>query len=413
MVSIVPFKALRPEAQLAKQVASRPYDVLSSKEAKIEAQGNPASFLHITKAEIDLPANTDVHSQAVYDKAKENLRAFISRNILFRESKPCYYIYELQMNGKSQTGLVCGSSIDDYDNDLIKKHEFTRPDKELDRITHIKTTGAQTGNVFIAYKNVDAIDEVINDWKKEHDPVYDFVADDDVQHTVWIVNEDKAISGISKLFKTKVPCTYIADGHHRAASAAKVRVALGDEATQGANYFLTTLFPSNQLQIMDYNRVVRDLNGLSEADLLKEIKRNFSLKKVDEAFSPAQFHEFGMYLNNQWYKLTANEGSYTTDPIGVLDISILSQNILDPILNIKDQRTDKRIDFVGGIRGLGELEKRVDSGEMAVAFSLYPVSIQQLFDIADSGNVMPPKSTWFEPKLRDGLLTHLIDTVKY
>jgi len=413
MVSIVPFKALRPEAQLAKQVASRPYDVLSSKEAKIEAQGNPASFLHITKAEIDLPANTDVHSQAVYDKAKENLRAFISRNILFRESKPCYYIYELQMNGKSQTGLVCGSSIDDYDNDLIKKHEFTRPDKELDRITHIKTTGAQTGNVFIAYKNVDAIDEVINDWKKEHDPVYDFVADDDVQHTVWIVNEDKAISGISKLFKTKVPCTYIADGHHRAASAAKVRVALGDEATQGANYFLTTLFPSNQLQIMDYNRVVKDLNGLSEADLLKEIKRNFSLKKVDEAFSPAQFHEFGMYLNNQWYKLTANEGSYTTDPIGVLDISILSQNILDPILNIKDQRTDKRIDFVGGIRGLGELEKRVDSGEMAVAFSLYPVSIQQLFDIADSGNVMPPKSTWFEPKLRDGLLTHLIDTVKY
>jgi len=413
MVSIVPFKALRPEAQLAKQVASRPYDVLSSKEAKIEAQGNPASFLHITKAEIDLPANTDVHSQAVYDKAKENLRAFISRNILFRESKPCYYIYELQMNGKSQTGLVCGSSIDDYDNDLIKKHEFTRPDKELDRITHIKTTGAQTGNVFIAYKNVDAIDEVINDWKKEHDPVYDFVADDDVQHTVWIVNEDKAISGISKLFKTKVPCTYIADGHHRAASAAKVRVALGDEATQGANYFLTTLFPSNQLQIMDYNRVVKDLNGFSEADLLKEIKRNFSLKKVDEAFSPAQLHEFGMYLNNQWYKLTANEGCYTTDPIGVLDISILSQNILDPILNIKDQRTDKRIDFVGGIRGLGELEKRVDSGEMAVAFSLYPVSIQQLFDIADSGNVMPPKSTWFEPKLRDGLLTHLIDTVKY
>ena len=413
MVSIVPFKALRPEAQLAKQVASRPYDVLSSEEAKIAAQGNPASFLHITKSEIDLPINTDVHSKAVYDQAKENLRAFISRSILFRESKACYYIYELQMNGKSQTGLVCGSSIDDYDNELIKKHEFTRPDKELDRITHIKTTGAQTGNVFIAYKNVDAIDALISTWKKEHSPVYDFVADDDIQHSVWIVNEDKVISKISKLFKEQVPCTYIADGHHRAASAAKVRLALGNAATNEANYFLTTLFPSNQLHIMDYNRVVKDLNGLSEADLLEEIKKSFAVKKVSEAVSPAQLHEFGMYLNNQWYKLSANEGTYTIDPIGVLDISILSQNILDPILNIKDQRTDKRIDFVGGIRGLGELEKRVDSGEMAVAFSLHPVSIQQLFDIADSGNVMPPKSTWFEPKLRDGLLTHLIDTVKY
>ena len=413
MVSIVPFKALRPEAQLAKQVASKPYDVLSSKEAKVVAQGNPASFLHITKSEIDLPANTDVHSQAVYDKAQENLRAFISRNILFRESKACYYIYELKMDGKSQTGLVCGSSVDDYDNDLIKKHEFTRPDKELDRITHIKTTGAQTGNVFIAYKNVDAIDAVINNWKKDHDPVYDFVADDNVQHTVWIVNDDKTISSISKMFKEQVPCTYIADGHHRAASAAKVRASLGDTATHEVGYFLTTLFPSNQLQIMDYNRVVKDLNGLSEADLLKAIKKNFTVKKSDEAVKPAQLHEFGMYLNDQWYKLSANEGSFTIDPIGILDISILSQNILDPILHIKDQRTDKRIDFVGGIRGLTELEKRVDSGEMAVAFSLDPVSIQQLFDIADSGNVMPPKSTWFEPKLRDGLLTHLIDTVKY
>ncbi len=413
MITIVPFTALRPEAQLAKQVASRPYDVLSSEEAKIAAQGNPASFLHITKSEIDLPENIDVHSQAVYDRAKENLRAFISRNILFRENKACYYIYELKMNGKSQTGLVCGSSVDDYDNGLIKKHEFTRPDKELDRITHIKTTGAQTGNVFIAYKNVDAIDAAINTWKKKHNPVYDFVADDEIQHTVWIVNEDKAISGISKLFKEQVPCTYIADGHHRAASAAKVRVSLGDTATHEINYFLTTIFPSNQLHIMDYNRVVKDLNGLSEADFLNAVKEHFSVKKTGEAFSPGQLHEFGMYLNGQWYKLSANEGTYTNDPIAVLDISILSQHILDPVLNIKDQRTDKRIDFVGGIRGLGELEKRVNSGEMAVAFSLHPVSIQQLFDIADSGNVMPPKSTWFEPKLRDGLLTHLIDTVKY
>lgn len=413
MITIQPFKALRPEAQLAKQVAARPYDVLSSKEAKIEAQGNSASFLHITKSEIDLPEDIDVHAQAVYDKAKENLGAFISRKILFRESKPCYYIYELVMNGKSQTGLVCGSSVDDYEKGLIKKHEFTRPDKELDRINHIKTTGAQTGNVFIAYKNVDAIDTLISEWKTAHSPVYDLIADDGIQHTVWIVNDDKAISRISGLFKELVPCTYIADGHHRAASAAKVRLSLGDTTTAAAGYFLTTLFPSNQLHIMDYNRLVKDLNGLTEEAFINAVKNNFSVTKAGGAFSPVQLHEFGMYLNNQWYQLTANANSYTTDPIGVLDITILQDNLLDPVLNIKDQRTDKRIDFVGGIRGLGELEKRVNSGEMAVAFSLHPVSISQLFDIADSGNVMPPKSTWFEPKLRDGLLTHLIDTIKF
>lgn len=410
MVTIAPFKALRPEAQLAKQVASRPYDVLNSKEAKVEAQGNPASFLHITKSEIDLPEATDIHSQEVYLKAKENLDAFISRGILFRESKPCYYIYQLIMNGKSQTGLVCGSSVDDYENDLIKKHEFTRPEKEQDRINHITTTGAQTGNVFLAYKNVAAIDTLINDWKNDRSPVYDFVADDGIQHSVWTVNDAKTIDRITNLFKTEVPVTYIADGHHRAASAAKVRKALGDMAPEGADYFLTTLFPSNQLHIMDYNRVVKDLNGLTEDAFLQQVKNKFTVTKINEALSPAMLHEFGMYLNNQWYKLTAKEGTYTTDPIGVLDVTILSDNLLDPVLGIKDQRTDKRIDFVGGIRGLSELEKRVSSGEMAVAFSLHPVTIQQLFDIADSGNVMPPKSTWFEPKLRDGLLTHLIDT---
>ncbi|MBK7375446.1 MAG: DUF1015 family protein [Ferruginibacter sp.] len=408
MVTIHPFKALRPAAELAKQVASRPYDVLNSKEAKVEARGNSASFLHITKSEIDLPDTTDIHSQQVYDKAKENLEAFISRKILFRESKPCYYIYQLVMNGRSQTGLVCGSSVDDYENDLIKKHEFTRPEKEKDRINHIKITGAQTGNVFLAYRNVAEIDALINKWK-EKSPVYDFTADDDIRHTIWIVNDDDTIEKISSLFKEKVPCTYIADGHHRAASAAKVRAALGSNAQEGADHFLTTLFPSNQLQIMDYNRLVTDLNGLNEADLLSAIRNKFSVQKADKAFSPANLHEFGMYLNGQWYRLTANEGSYSNDPIGILDVTILQDNLLDPVLNIKDQRTDKRIDFVGGIRGLGELEKRVDSGEMAVAFSLHPVSIQQLFDIADSGKVMPPKSTWFEPKLRDGLLTHLID----
>ena len=408
MITISPFKALRPEAQLAKQVASRPYDVLNSKEAKIEAQGNHSSFLHITKSEIDLPESVDIHSQEVYDKAKENLTAFISRNILFRESKPCYYIYRLIMNGKSQTGLVCGSSVDDYENDLIKKHEFTRPEKELDRINHIKTTGAQTGNVFLAYRNVDEVDAVIQKWTSEKNPQYDFVADDEIQHSIWIVNDDNTIEKITELFKTMVPCTYIADGHHRAASAAKVRAALGGKSTPESNYFLTTLFPSNQLMIMDYNRVVKDLGDLNADDFLQKLNDKFSVEKVDAAYRPEELHNFGLYINKTWYKLTSLKGTFTEDPIGVLDVTILQNNILDPLLNIKDQRTDKRIDFVGGIRGLEALENRVDSGEMALAISLYPVSIQQLFDISDSGNVMPPKSTWFEPKLRDGLLTHLI-----
>lgn len=408
MVTISPFKALRPEAQHAKEVASRPYDVLSSKEARIEAQGNPNSFLHITKSEIDLADDTDVHSQAVYDKAKENLDAFISRNILFRENKDCYYIYRLIMNGRSQTGLVCASSVDDYENGLIKKHEFTRPEKELDRINHIKTTGAQTGNVFLAYRNVEAIDKLTADWMTEKNPVYDFTAEDGIQHSIWIVNDSDTIEKISNIFKSSVPCTYIADGHHRAASAAKVRAALGDAAEDAANYFLTTLFPADQLAIMDYNRVIKDLNGLSEAELIAAIEKNFTVEKTNTAFSPAALHQFGMYLGKQWYKLESKSGTYKEDPIGILDITILSELILDPVLGIKDQRTDKRIDFVGGIRGLGELEKRVNSGEMTIAFSLHPVTIQQLFDIADSGNVMPPKSTWFEPKLRDGLLTHLV-----
>ncbi len=409
MITIQPFRALRPEAQHAKQVASRPYDVLNSKEAKIEAQGNPNSFLHITKSEIDLPEEVDIHSQQVYDSAKNNLDAFVSRNILFRESKPCYYIYQLIMNGRSQTGLVCGSSLDDYENDLIKKHEFTRPEKEKDRINHITTTGAQTGNVFLAYRNVTEIDEVISKWQKEKNPVYDLIAEDGIQHSIWIINDSEVNDLVSELFKTKVPFTYIADGHHRAASAAKVRKALGKDAPEGANIFLTTLFPSNQLHIMDYNRVVKDLNGLQKEAFIEKLSSSFIVEKAEKAFSPSNLHQFGLYTSKQWYSLTAKENTYTNDPIGILDVTILQNNLLDPILGIKDQRTDQRIDFVGGIRGLEELEKRVDSGEMAVAISLHPVSIQQLFDIADSGNVMPPKSTWFEPKLRDGLLTHLID----
>lgn len=409
MITITPFKALRPEAQLAKQVASRPYDVLSSKEAKIEAQGNPSSFLHITKSEINLPENIDIHSQQVYDKAKETLQAFISRKILFRESKPCYYIYRLVMNGKSQTGLVCGSSVDDYENGLIKKHEFTRPDKELDRINHIKTTSAQTGNVFLAYKNLDAIDSLVDKWTSEKNPQYDFVADDGIRHSIWIVNDDATIETITTLFKEHVPATYIADGHHRAASAAKVKQALGKNATENADFFLTTLFPSNQLHIMDYNRVIKDLNGMTTHEFLGKVQETFIIEERDEAYRPDALHHFGLYIDGKWYKLIARPGTYREDPIGILDISILQENMLGPILNIQDQRTDKRIDFVGGIRGLEELEKRVNNGEMQLAISLFPVSIEQLFDVADSGNVMPPKSTWFEPKLRDGLLTHLID----
>lgn len=409
MASIQPFKALRPQAQLAKQVASRPYDVLNSVEAKKEAAGNPASFLHITKSEIDLPEPVDIHDAQVYEQAKENLAAFIKRDVLFRESKDCYYIYQLIMHGRSQTGLVCASSIDDYENDIIKKHEFTRPEKELDRINHIKTSGAQTGNVFLAYRNNPSIDALIENWKKTKTAVYDIEADDQIQHTIWVVNDESTIQNITSIFEKEIPCTYIADGHHRAASAAKVRATLGGNATKNADYFLTTLFPSNQLYIMDYNRVVKDLNGLTPAAFLEAVAKQFDIEQLaKEPFKPAALHEMGMYLNGSWYKLTAKENTYTTDPIGVLDVTILQNNILDAILGIADPRTDARIDFVGGIRGLQVLADRVDNGQFAVAFSLYAVTIDQLFAIADSGNVMPPKSTWFEPKLRDGLLTHLI-----
>ena len=409
MSIIQPFKALRPQPQLAKQVASRPYDVLNSSEAKKEAAGNPASFLHVTKSEIDLAESVDIHDAQVYEQAKENLTAFIKRDVLFRESKDCYYIYQLIMHGRSQTGLVCVSSVDDYENDIIKKHEFTRPEKELDRINHIKTSGAQTGNVFLAYRNNIDLDTLIENWKKTKTAVYDFVADDEIQHTIWVVNDELTIQNISSIFENEIPCTYIADGHHRAASAAKVRAALGAHATKNADYFLTTLFPSNQLYIMDYNRVVKDLNGLTPAAFIEAVAVKFEVEQLSkEPFKPAALHEIGMYLNGSWYKLTAKTGTYTQDPIGILDVTILQNNILDGILGISDPRTDSRVDFVGGIRGLQVLADRVDSGQFAAAFSLYAVTIDQLFAIADSGNVMPPKSTWFEPKLRDGLLTHLI-----
>lgn len=406
MAIIKPFKALRPTTELADRVASKPYDVLNSAEARMESKDNPYSFLHVTKAEIDLPENTDLHSKAVYEKAKENLTQFILENILVSEEKSCYYVYQLTMNGKSQTGLVCLSSVQDYFDDVIKKHEFTRPDKELDRINHMKTIKAQTGNVFMAYRDVTEINALINGWKATQKPVYDFTATDGIQHTVWIINSDLIINSITQLFLTKVPTTYIADGHHRAASAAKVSKEL--PGNENAKYFLTTIFPASQLRILDYNRLVKDLNGYDTEDFISALQEDFMITQSPEPVKPSQLHEFGMYLGKQWYILTSRKDTYTHDPIGILDISILSENVLRKLLSIKDQRTDNRIDFVGGIRGLGELEKRVNSGEMKVAFSLYPVSIEQLFDIADSGNVMPPKSTWFEPKLRDGLLTHLL-----
>jgi uncharacterized protein (DUF1015 family) len=414
MANISPFKGLRPNGEFAQQVSSRPYDVLNSTEARAEAKDNPYSFLHVTKSEIDLPENIDVHSTVVYEKAKENLEQLINNGILFKEEKPCYYIYQLVMpalpeeGGKerSQTGLVCVSSVEDYFNNIIKKHEFTRPEKEKDRIDHMLTIKAQTGNVFLAYRDVIEINAIINGWKATQKPVYDFKANDGIQHSIWVIDRDIVINSITQLFATKVPFTYIADGHHRAASAGKVSKAMPDN--EEAKYFLTTIFPASQLTILDYNRLVKDLDGLDSEDLISALQEDFMITQSSEPVRPAQMHEFGMYLNGQWYILTSRKWTYTNDPIGVLDVTILSNNILNKILDIRDQRTDNRIDFVGGIRGLKELEKRVKSGEMKVAFSLYPVTVQQLFDIADSGNVMPPKSTWFEPKLRDGLLTHIL-----
>lgn len=410
MASIAPFEALRPEPTFAKAVASLPYDVMNRKEAKQMAAGNPHSFLHITRSEISLPEATEPYHDAVYTTAADNLKAFMSRGILFAESKPCYYIYQLTMDGRSQTGIVALSSVEDYHNDIIRKHEFTRPVKENDRIKHIVTTGAQTGNVFMAYRDVEAIDKVVNQWKSSRSPVYDFVAEDGIGHTIWVVSSDEAVKSITEMFANQVPATYIADGHHRAASAAKAQPQFSS-AAQRANgkWFLTTLFPANQLAILDYNRVIKDLNGLSHDEFFHRIAEWFEISLVGkEAYRPEAPHHFGLYIDGNWYKLVSRPGTWSDDPIGVLDITILSNHVLEKALGIMDQRTDSRIDFVGGIRGLKALQDMVDSGEWRLAFSLHPVTMEQLFHIADSGNVMPPKSTWFEPKLRDGLLTYLV-----
>ena len=413
MAKITPFRGLRPLQQLAAGVATLPYDVVSVAEAR-EFKKDPYNFYHITRSEIDLPENVDVHSAQVYEKAKENLDCMVIDKIMVQDKEPSYYIYELVMDGRSQTGLVCGSSIDDYNNGIVKKHEFTRPEKELDRINHITATGAQTGIVFLAYQDCDSVQQIIDNWKKDHSPANDFISGDGIRHIFWVLDDYAKVASITNHFAQDVPCTYIADGHHRAASAAKVCKDMrengysldGDEAF---NYFVTCIFPASQLQIMDYNRVAKDLNNKIPEEFIQQLQHEFDLQRLgSEAFKPAHPHEFGMYLDGVWYKLTAKPGTFTTDPIGILDVTILQQNILDKLLDIKDPRVDKRIDFVGGIRGMQALEKRVDSKEAAVAFSLYPVTIQQLFDIADSGNVMPPKSTWFEPKLRDGLVVYMI-----
>ncbi len=415
MAIIKPFKALRPQPEKAAQVATLPYDVMNTSEARKMAAGNPHSFLHVSRAEIDFPEGTDEHSPAVYERASDNLQRLINEKVLIQDASAHYYIYAQTMNGRRQNGLVACSSVEDYFNDVIKKHEFTRPEKEQDRIEHMMAVKAHVGPIFLTYPHHNEVDSLIAKIVAEEKPVYDFVAEDGITHTVWLVNNENATEQLTSYFANDIPFTYIADGHHRTASAAKVGKKLREENpnhtdNEAYNFFLSVLFPDNQLVIMDYNRVVKDLNGLSEAEFLERISEKFETSTCNggyESAKPQHLHDFGMYLNGQWYSLKSKPGTWSEDPIGVLDVSIITNNLLDPILGIKDQRTDKRIDFVGGIRGLEALEQRVNRGEAAVAFALYPVSIQQLIDIADSGNVMPPKSTWFEPKLRDGLFCHL------
>lgn len=412
MAVIKPFNGWRPKPELATKVASRPYDVLNSEEAREEAMGNEYSFLHVCKPEIDLPESVDHYDDAVYAKAVENWKKFQENGTFDQDTKSSMYVYRQIMNGHEQTGLVANSSIEDYFNDIIKKHEFTRPEKENDRIRHMFELQCHPEPVFLTYPDVAEIDAIINKVVATK-PVYDFTADDGIQHTFWVIGDKKKINSLEKLFSTKVPFTYIADGHHRSASSAKVgkRMAENNPSHTGEeeyNFFLSVIFPASQLMIMDYNRLITDLNNLKPEEFFRLIDEKFIIQHIGKtAYKPQHLHEFGLYFEGEWYRLVARQGTYNdNDPIDVLDVTIMSNHLLDPILGIKDQRTDKRIDFVGGIRGLGELEKRVNSGEMKLAISLFPVSIQQLINIADSGNVMPPKSTWFEPKLRSGLVVH-------
>ena len=409
---IKPFKGIRPPKHLVEQVQSRPYDVLNSEEARAEAKGNEKSLYRIIKPEIDFPEGTDEHDAKVYEKAAENFKKFQDEGWLIQDDKEQYYVYAQTMNGRTQFGLVVCAYVEDYMTGKIKKHELTRKDKEEDRMKHVRINNANIEPVFFAYPDNEEIDEIVSKYI-ERTPEYDYIAKTDgFGHTFWLVNDDTDIKRITELF-AEMPAMYIADGHHRSAAAALVGAekALQNPEHRGDeeyNYFMAVCFPANQLTIIDYNRVVKDLNGLTDEEFLQKLSENFDVeKRGTDVFKPTQLHEFSIYLSGNWYSLVAKPGTYDdNDPIGVLDVTISSNLILDHILGIKDLRTDKRIDFVGGIRGLNELKMRVDSGEMRVALALYPVSMKQLMDIADSGNIMPPKTTWFEPKLRSGLVIH-------
>lgn len=413
MSVIKPFKAFRPVKNKASQIASPPYDVLNSAEARVLAKGNPLTFLHINKPEIDLDENVDIHSKAVYEKGAENLQKFIKDGHLIQDEKECFYIYRQIMGEHQQYGLVALASVDEYDANLIKKHEFTRPDKEDDRVTHMDHLNAQVGPVFLTYKAQEPMNKIVARITKSK-PEVDFKATDDIQHTVWVVEDDEDIRRITKVFDT-LDCMYVADGHHRSASASRIRKMRQEKNSnhtgrESYNYFLNVIFPHDQMYIMDYNRVVKDLNGLSASEFLSKVKEKFEVRKLGPAgFKPMEKHAFTMYMDKNWYLLMAFDGIIDeSDPVKRLDVSILQENLLTPVLDIGDPRKDKRIDFVGGIRGLEGLTSRVDSGEMAVAFALFPTSIEDLMAIADAGEVMPPKSTWFEPKLRSGLFIHSI-----
>lgn len=409
MTVIKPFKAFRPTAALAPQVAAHPYDVLNRKEAKQQANNN--SFLHISRAEIDLPDTTTDYDPQVYQQAKQNFERFVATGILQQDANDCLYLYAQTMNGRQQIGIVALTATNDYETDTIKKHEFTRPEKELDRITHIQTTHLHSEPVFMAYRQVPAIDTLIAPIVAQT-PIYNFVTPDGIGHTVWLINQTAIIGQLVDLFVHQVPAIYIADGHHRAASSVKVAAAQAKanpnhNGTEPYNYFLSVLFPDNQLAIMDYNRVIKDLNGLTTNEFFAQLAPHFLVEPAPNLWKPDQVHTFSLYIDQKWYKLSALPHTYNdAHPIDGLDVTVLSNYVLAPILGIADQRTDKRIDFVGGIRGLQELQKRVDSGEMRMAIAFYPVSIAQLLQVADTGEVMPPKSTWFEPKLRSGLFVH-------
>ena len=409
MAIIRPFKAIRPTKELAERIAALPYDVMNSDEAREMVKDNPYSFLHVDKAEVDLPKEIDAYDDKVYEKAKENLDKMIDSGLYIEDEKTNYYIYRQVMKGRSQTGLVACASIDDYNNNVIKKHELTREEKEIDRINHVYKCEAHTGPIFLTYRENKDISNIVNEWVKK-EPIYDFKADDGVSHTVWIIDDEYTVNKLQDLFKT-VKYLYIADGHHRSASAVKVghiKRAEKENYTgeEEFNFFLSISYPDSELEVLDYNRTVKDLNGLSKEEFLSKVKENFEIIESNEQVKPKEKHTFGMYLENQWYLLKAKKGIFNPDdPVDRLDVSILQNNLLRPILGIDDPRKSKRIKFIGGIRGLNELEKRANT-DMKVSFSMYPTTIEDIMAIADSGEIMPPKSTWFEPKPRSGLFIH-------